>query len=122
MFFSVFWVVTARFLLSGSEELWLVAGAPVIKQLSKQRGKDGQHEVLICEAEGSPKPSVSWSINGTSVCACDTHTHTNRQYTQQKKCKRNCHHSSLSNTVSHNQSFARFQLWMKLHQFAKSLF
>lgn len=46
-----------------------VTGAPVIRQLSKQRGDDGQHKVLVCEAEGSPKPSVSWSINGTSVCA-----------------------------------------------------
>ncbi|XP_039986060.1 CD166 antigen homolog isoform X2 [Xiphias gladius] len=44
----------------------LVEGAPVIRQLSKQRGEDGQHKVLICEAEGSPKPAVSWSINGTS--------------------------------------------------------
>ncbi|XP_030601175.1 CD166 antigen homolog isoform X1 [Archocentrus centrarchus] len=42
-----------------------VEGAPVIKQLSKDRSKDGQHKVLICEAEGSPKPAVSWSINGT---------------------------------------------------------
>lgn len=45
-----------------------VAGAPVIRQLSKKRSDDGQHELLICEAEGSPKPSVYWSINGTSVC------------------------------------------------------
>ncbi|XP_057695957.1 CD166 antigen homolog A-like isoform X1 [Corythoichthys intestinalis] len=45
----------------------IVEGAPVIKQLSKQRSEDGQHKVLICEAEGSPKPSVSWSINGTSL-------------------------------------------------------
>uniref|UniRef100_A0A8C4EKP2 Activated leukocyte cell adhesion molecule b n=1 Tax=Dicentrarchus labrax TaxID=13489 RepID=A0A8C4EKP2_DICLA len=45
----------------------VVEGAPVIRQLSKQRGEDGKHEVLICEAEGSPKPSVSWSINGTSL-------------------------------------------------------
>ncbi|XP_068173352.1 CD166 antigen homolog isoform X2 [Antennarius striatus] len=43
----------------------VVEGAPVIKQLSKQRGEDGQHKVLFCEAEGSPKPAVSWSINGT---------------------------------------------------------
>ncbi|XP_044058604.1 CD166 antigen homolog A-like isoform X1 [Siniperca chuatsi] len=50
-----------------SEELRAVAGAPVIRQLSKQRGEDGQHKVLICEAEGSPKPAVSWSINGTSL-------------------------------------------------------
>lgn len=44
------------------------SGAPVIRQLSKQRGEDGQHKVLVCEAEGSPKPAVSWSINGTLVC------------------------------------------------------
>ncbi|XP_037325570.1 CD166 antigen homolog isoform X2 [Pungitius pungitius] len=44
-----------------------VEGVPVIKRLSKQRGEDGRHKVLICEAEGSPKPVVSWSINGTSL-------------------------------------------------------
>ncbi|KAL3057496.1 hypothetical protein OYC64_007881 [Pagothenia borchgrevinki] len=42
-----------------------VEGAPVIKQLIKKRGEDGTHEELICEAEGSPKPAVTWSINGT---------------------------------------------------------
>lgn len=45
----------------------VVEGAPVIRQLSNQRGDGGKHEVLICEAEGSPKPAVSWSINGTSL-------------------------------------------------------
>lgn len=45
----------------------VVEGAPVIRQLSKKRSNDGQHKVLICEAEGSPKPSVFWSINGTSL-------------------------------------------------------
>ncbi|XP_020784396.1 CD166 antigen homolog A-like [Boleophthalmus pectinirostris] len=44
----------------------IVQGAPVIKQLLKQRSEDGRNKVLICEAEGSPKPAVSWSINGTS--------------------------------------------------------
>lgn len=44
----------------------VVQGAPVIKQLIKQRSEDRRHKVLICEAEGSPKPAVSWSINGTS--------------------------------------------------------
>ncbi|XP_026219195.1 CD166 antigen homolog isoform X1 [Anabas testudineus] len=44
----------------------MVEGAPVITQLSKQRSEDGQHKVLICQAEGSPKPAVTWSINGTS--------------------------------------------------------
>ncbi|XP_026155112.1 CD166 antigen homolog A-like [Mastacembelus armatus] len=45
----------------------VVEGAPVIRQLSKQHGEKGQYKVLICEAEGSPKPVVSWSINGTSL-------------------------------------------------------
>ncbi|XP_073344637.1 CD166 antigen homolog A-like [Pagrus major] len=45
----------------------VVEGAPVISKLIKQRGEDGKHKVLICEAEGSPKPAVSWSINGTSL-------------------------------------------------------
>ncbi|CAJ1065270.1 CD166 antigen homolog isoform X4 [Xyrichtys novacula] len=42
-----------------------VEGAPVIRDLSNRPSDDGTHEVLICEAEGSPKPAVSWSINGT---------------------------------------------------------
>nr|XP_040038767.1 CD166 antigen homolog isoform X2 [Gasterosteus aculeatus aculeatus] len=44
-----------------------VEGVPVIKRLIKKRGEDGRHKVLICEVEGSPKPAVSWSINGTSL-------------------------------------------------------
>lgn len=44
-----------------------VKGAPVIRQLTKLRGENGKHKVLICEVEGSPKPAVSWSINGTSL-------------------------------------------------------
>ncbi|XP_039647388.1 CD166 antigen homolog isoform X2 [Perca fluviatilis] len=51
--------------LKASLEL-AVQGAPVIKQLSKRRSEDGKHKILICEVEGSPKPAVSWSINGTS--------------------------------------------------------
>ncbi|XP_072248401.1 CD166 antigen homolog A-like isoform X2 [Leuresthes tenuis] len=43
----------------------VVEGAPVIKKLHKQRTEDGKNQVLICEAEGSPKPAVSWSINGS---------------------------------------------------------
>lgn len=43
----------------------IVEGVPVIKELTKKLGEDGKHKVLICEAEGSPKPTVSWSINGT---------------------------------------------------------
>lgn len=45
----------------------VVEGAPVISHLYKRRSEDGKHKVLICEAEGSPKPAVSWSINGTSL-------------------------------------------------------
>ncbi|XP_059187449.1 CD166 antigen homolog A-like isoform X2 [Centropristis striata] len=44
-----------------------VEGAPIIKQLSKMASKDANHKVLMCEVEGSPKPAVSWSINGTSL-------------------------------------------------------
>lgn len=47
--------------------LGLVAGAPVINKLSKQRSKDSNFKILSCEAEGSPKPTVQWSINGTNV-------------------------------------------------------
>ncbi|XP_057684872.1 CD166 antigen homolog A-like isoform X2 [Corythoichthys intestinalis] len=45
----------------------IVEGAPVISHLSEERSEDGQHKVLICEAEGFPKPSFSWSITGTSL-------------------------------------------------------
>lgn len=45
----------------------VVEGAPVIKRLTKQLSEDRTHKVLTCEAEGSPKPAVSWSINGTSL-------------------------------------------------------
>ncbi|CAL8353197.1 unnamed protein product [Lota lota] len=45
----------------------VVEGAPVIRQLTKRRGEGGQHKVLICEAEGYPKPTVTWSVNGTSL-------------------------------------------------------
>ncbi|XP_036381487.1 CD166 antigen homolog A isoform X2 [Megalops cyprinoides] len=43
----------------------VVQGPPEIKRLSKELGEDGQHKVLTCEAEGSPQPSVQWSVNGT---------------------------------------------------------
>uniref|UniRef100_A0A3B3UIK8 Activated leukocyte cell adhesion molecule b n=1 Tax=Poecilia latipinna TaxID=48699 RepID=A0A3B3UIK8_9TELE len=42
-------------------------GAPVIRKLDDQNDKDGHRKVLICEAEGSPKPVVSWNINGTLI-------------------------------------------------------
>ncbi|KAJ3591489.1 hypothetical protein NHX12_009433 [Muraenolepis orangiensis] len=45
----------------------VVEGSPVIGRLDKRRGKDSKHEVLICEAEGYPKPTVTWSVNGTSL-------------------------------------------------------
>ncbi|RVE64912.1 hypothetical protein OJAV_G00131080 [Oryzias javanicus] len=43
----------------------VVEGAPVISSLSKQRSDDSDRKVLICEAEGNPKPAVTWNINGT---------------------------------------------------------
>ncbi|KAK3521999.1 hypothetical protein QTP70_021405, partial [Hemibagrus guttatus] len=42
-----------------------VEGIPVIKSLKKERSTDGKAKVLICVAEGSPVPEVSWSVNGT---------------------------------------------------------
>ncbi|XP_064207262.1 CD166 antigen homolog A isoform X1 [Anguilla rostrata] len=44
----------------------VVQGQPTIMKISKARSEDGQHKVLTCEAEGSPEPSVQWSINGTN--------------------------------------------------------
>ncbi|XP_047660990.1 CD166 antigen homolog A isoform X2 [Tachysurus fulvidraco] len=43
----------------------VVEGTPVIKSLTKERSPDGNAKVLICVAEGSPEPEVSWSVNGT---------------------------------------------------------
>ncbi|CAM4729914.1 unnamed protein product [Leuciscus chuanchicus] len=43
-----------------------VEGVPRITSLTKQRSYDGKHKVLTCEAEGSPKPDVQWSVNGTN--------------------------------------------------------
>ncbi|KAL7848650.1 hypothetical protein SRHO_G00202730 [Serrasalmus rhombeus] len=45
----------------------IVQGAPVINKLTKRRSNDGNFKVLSCEAEGSPKPTVQWSINGTNA-------------------------------------------------------
>ncbi|KAK6316572.1 hypothetical protein J4Q44_G00119720 [Coregonus suidteri] len=44
----------------------VVEGTPVIKKMTKQRSEDGRHKVLTCEAEGVPRPSVQWSVNGTN--------------------------------------------------------
>ncbi|KAK2823459.1 hypothetical protein Q7C36_020059 [Tachysurus vachellii] len=41
----------------------VVEGIPVIKSLKKERSPDGKAKVLICVAEGSPEPEVSWSVN-----------------------------------------------------------
>lgn len=45
------------------------SGAPVISSLSKHSSDDGKYKVLTCEAEGFPKPAVTWNINGTLVRA-----------------------------------------------------
>lgn len=42
-------------------------GKPLIKDLTEKPGSDGTSKVLICEAEGSPEPTVEWSVNGTNV-------------------------------------------------------
>ncbi|XP_026075664.1 CD166 antigen homolog A-like isoform X1 [Carassius auratus] len=43
-----------------------VEGGPKILRLTKHRSNDGKHKILTCEAEGSPKPEVQWSVNGTT--------------------------------------------------------
>ncbi|KAM4590302.1 CD166 antigen homolog A-like [Fundulus diaphanus] len=58
-------VVTMGTLRRAASFHLIVEGAPVIRNLLKLHDKDGQRKVLICEAEGSPKPAVSWNINGT---------------------------------------------------------
>ncbi|KAG9265387.1 hypothetical protein AMEX_G21777 [Astyanax mexicanus] len=45
----------------------IIQGAPVINKLSKKLSNNGNFKVLSCEAEGSPKPTVQWSINGTNA-------------------------------------------------------
>ncbi|XP_051966398.1 CD166 antigen homolog A-like isoform X2 [Xyrauchen texanus] len=45
----------------------IVESPPVIKSLIKKRGDESMNKVLSCEAEGSPKPTVHWSVNGTNV-------------------------------------------------------
>ncbi|KAI7800532.1 activated leukocyte cell adhesion molecule b [Triplophysa rosa] len=45
----------------------IVEGAPVIKSLINKKGDGTMNKVLICVGEGSPKPTVQWSINGTNV-------------------------------------------------------
>ncbi|XP_004075399.1 CD166 antigen homolog A isoform X2 [Oryzias latipes] len=45
----------------------VVQGAPVISSLSKHSSDDGKYKVLTCEAEGFPKPAVTWNINGTLI-------------------------------------------------------
>ncbi|KAL2095407.1 hypothetical protein ACEWY4_010126 [Coilia grayii] len=43
-----------------------VQGKPKINYLTEQLSADGKTKVLSCQAEGSPEPSVQWSINGTN--------------------------------------------------------
>uniref|UniRef100_A0A672LJ46 CD166 antigen homolog n=1 Tax=Sinocyclocheilus grahami TaxID=75366 RepID=A0A672LJ46_SINGR len=48
----------------------VVEGSPVIKNLIKARG-EGMTKVLKCAAEGFPKPTVQWSVNGSNVSLND---------------------------------------------------
>lgn len=50
------------------------AGSPVIKNLIKNRA-GSVNKVLTCEAEGFPKPTVQWSVNGTNVSLNDLTLH-----------------------------------------------
>ncbi|XP_017292710.1 CD166 antigen homolog A isoform X2 [Kryptolebias marmoratus] len=56
-------VTMENFKRKASFEL-VVEGAPIIKNL-KETSEGGHQKILTCVAEGSPKPAVSWSINGT---------------------------------------------------------
>uniref|UniRef100_A0A674EGZ9 Activated leukocyte cell adhesion molecule b n=1 Tax=Salmo trutta TaxID=8032 RepID=A0A674EGZ9_SALTR len=60
-------VVTMGALIKKDSFELVVEGVPVIRRVAKRRSEDGQHKVLTCEAEGSPKPTVAWSVNGTSA-------------------------------------------------------
>eukprot|EP00063_Salmo_salar_P095462 XP_014070297.1 PREDICTED: CD166 antigen homolog isoform X2 [Salmo salar] len=60
-------VVTMGALIKKASFELVVEGVPVIRRVAKRRSEDGQHKVLTCEAEGSPKPTVAWSVNGTSA-------------------------------------------------------
>lgn len=50
-----------------ADDMSVFAGSPVIKNLNKKRDDASKNKVLICEAEGFPKPTVQWSVNGTNV-------------------------------------------------------
>uniref|UniRef100_A0A671S2Z8 CD166 antigen homolog A-like n=1 Tax=Sinocyclocheilus anshuiensis TaxID=1608454 RepID=A0A671S2Z8_9TELE len=50
----------------------VVEGSPVIKNLIKERG-EGMTKVLKCAAEGFPKPTVQWSVNGSNVESASEH-------------------------------------------------
>uniref|UniRef100_A0AAY4AGI8 Ig-like domain-containing protein n=1 Tax=Denticeps clupeoides TaxID=299321 RepID=A0AAY4AGI8_9TELE len=42
-----------------------VQGPPVIRSVDENQEIGGKHKNLSCEVEGSPKPSIQWSVNGT---------------------------------------------------------
>ncbi|XP_042595321.1 CD166 antigen homolog A-like isoform X3 [Cyprinus carpio] len=50
----------------------VVEGSPVIKNLIKERG-EGMTKVLKCVAEGFPKPTVQWSVNGSNAESVSEH-------------------------------------------------
>lgn len=79
----------------------LYPGGPRITGLTKHRSIDGKHKVLTCEAEGSPKPEVQWSVNGTDVS--HQHCQTESQpYTQHFR-----HYCCPKRTLNLVQFYAR---------------
>ncbi|XP_058884171.1 CD166 antigen homolog isoform X1 [Acipenser ruthenus] len=45
----------------------IVEGKPHIKNLIKKPGQDGKTKTLSCIVEGSPKPTVHWNVNASTV-------------------------------------------------------
>uniref|UniRef100_A0AAY4AGF7 Ig-like domain-containing protein n=1 Tax=Denticeps clupeoides TaxID=299321 RepID=A0AAY4AGF7_9TELE len=56
-----------------------VQGPPVIRSVDENQEIGGKHKNLSCEVEGSPKPSIQWSVNGTKV---EEITHADGRVTQ----------------------------------------
>ncbi|MGH0163449.1 UNVERIFIED_CONTAM: hypothetical protein FKN15_045427 [Acipenser sinensis] len=54
----------------------IVEGKPHIKNLIKKLGQDGKTKTLSCIVEGSPKPTVQWNVNASTVNSRETNDQT----------------------------------------------